>query len=473
MSEPAVVRDAAPRVDKRELLADLKIDRSSAPPKQSRSRWVSGGIVAIFIAGALAVAYRWSESSERAQPVTPAVPATAPAPTVPAAADASVLDATGYVVARRYSTVSAKVTGKVAELFLEEGMRVEAGQLLARLDDSIPRAALALAQAQADAARAGLEETAVQIRQAQLDLDRIASLAGRNLMSKADLDRAQLSLEALRARLERARSDAIVAERSAAVQRLLLSDMEIRAPFAGVVVAKAAQPGEMISPNSAGGGYTRTGICTIVDMTSLEVEVDVNEAYINRVAARQPVSVALNAYPDEPIRAEVIAIIPTADRNKATVRVRIALLEANAHVLPDMGVKVAFLNDAAEASRHVARSNYCRRSRVRVHRHRLRFAQHQLTVAYRNARTRIVIELDLPGGVADLVVDAISDRTLADVEHRVAALLGGGDGVVLLHLALHFVARDAARRRADHLRTRVAAVTADRIARANRQRRRR
>ena len=349
MSEPAVVRDAATRVDKRELLADLTIDRSSAPPAQERSRWVIGGIAAIFIVGALAVADRWSESSEPAQPA-PAVPAATPAPIVTAATDASVLDATGYVVARRYSTVSAKVTGKVAELFLEEGMRVEAGQLLARLDDSIPRAALALARSQADAARAGLEETAVQIRQAQLDLDRIASLAARNLMSKADLDRAQLALEALHARLEHARSDAVVAERSASVQRLLLADMEIRAPFAGVVIAKAAQPGEMISPNSAGGGYTRTGICTIVDMTSLEVEVDVNEAYINRVAAGQPVSVALNAYPGEPIRAEVIAIIPTADRNKATVRVRIALIDANAHVLPDMGVKVAFLNDAAEAA---------------------------------------------------------------------------------------------------------------------------
>ncbi len=350
MSEPAVVRDAAPRVDKRELLAELTIDRSSPPTARPQSRWVSGAIVAIFVVGALATAYRWPESSEPVQPVAAAIPAAAPVPTVPVTADTSVLDATGYVVARRYSTVSAKVTGKVAELFLEEGMRVEAGQLLARLDDSIPRAALALAHAQADAARAGLEETAVQIRQAQLDLDRIASLAGRNLMSKADLDHAQLSLEALRARLERARSDATVAERSAAVQRLLLSDMEIRAPFAGVVIAKAAQPGEMISPNSAGGGFTRTGICTIVDMTSLEVEVDVNEAYINRVTAGQPVSVVLNAYPNEPIRAEVIAIIPTADRNKATVRVRIALIDANAHVLPDMGVKVAFLNDAAETT---------------------------------------------------------------------------------------------------------------------------
>jgi multidrug resistance efflux pump len=159
-----------------------------------------------------------------------------------------------------------------------------------------------------------------------------------------------LTLEGLHARLERARQDVVVAQRSAAVQRQLLDDMEVRAPFTGVVTAKAAQPGEMISPISAGGGFTRTGICTIVDMESLEVEVDVNEAYINRVQPKQPVAVALNAYPDERIPAEVIAIIPTADRNKATVRVRIALLEKNPRVLPDMGVKVAFLDEHAPAT---------------------------------------------------------------------------------------------------------------------------
>ena len=350
MSEPAIARSVTPRADKRELLAELTIDRAVVPSAPQRSRWLTGSVTAAVIVVALAIAYRWSLSSDSAQAVPDVAPIVAPVPAAPVANDASVLDATGYVVARRHATVSAKVTGKVAELFLEEGMRVEAGQLLARLDDSVPRAALALAQSQSDAALAGLEETAVQIRQAQLDVDRIARLAAHNLMSKADLDRAQLSLEALRARLEHARNEAVVAQRNAAVQSQLLADMEIRAPFAGVVVAKAAQPGEMISPNSAGGGYTRTGICTIVDMTSLEVEVDVNEAYINRVAAQQPVTVALNAYPAEPIRAEVIAIIPTADRNKATVRVRIALLEANARVLPDMGVKVAFLNDAAETS---------------------------------------------------------------------------------------------------------------------------
>ena len=260
------------------------------------------------------------------------------------------LDATGYVVARRQATVSAKVTGKVVEVFIEEGMRVEEGQVLARLDASIPRAELALSESQLASAKSGLEEMKVQIRQAELDLQRTEGLSARKLASQADLDRVQLTLQGLQARLERQGREVVVAERAAAVQRQLLDDMEIRAPFTGVVVAKAAQPGEMISPISAGGGYTRTGICTIVDMESLEVEVDVNEAYINRVQPKQPVSVALNAYPDERIPAEVIAIIPTADRNKATVRVRIALLEKNPRVLPDMGVKVAFLNEKAAAS---------------------------------------------------------------------------------------------------------------------------
>lgn len=282
--------------------------------------------------------------------VSTKAPATAAPSQRPAAVEGSVLDATGYVVARRQATVSAKTTGKVVEVFIEEGMRVQEGQVLARLDASIPRAELALSESQLASARSSLEEMKVQIRQAELDLQRTEGLTSRKLASQADLDRVQLTLQGLQARLERQQRDVVVAERAVSVQRQLLDDMEIRAPFTGVVVAKAAQPGEMISPISAGGGFTRTGICTIVDMESLEVEVDVNEAYINRVQPKQPVSVALNAYPDERMSAEVIAIIPTADRNKATVRVRIALLEKNPRVLPDMGVKVAFLEDKAAAS---------------------------------------------------------------------------------------------------------------------------
>ena len=332
-------------MDKRALLDELKIDRGAAVEEPTRRPWK--WFIAIAVAAGIAFV-AWFVLADRMNPVPPPVPvASAPAPVVKAKVEGSVLDATGYVVARREATVSAKVTGKVTEVFIEEGMRVEAGQLLARLDASIPKAELSLAESQLASARASLEEIRVQIRQGELDVQRTQGLAAKKLASAADLDKVELTLEALKARLERAQQDVVVADRNVAVQRQLLDDMEIRAPFTGIVVAKAAQPGEMISPISAGGGFTRTGICTIVDMDSLEVEVDVNEAYINRVQPKQPVSVALNAYPDDRIPAEVIAIIPTADRNKATVKVRIGLLEKNPRVLPDMGVKVAFLDQAA------------------------------------------------------------------------------------------------------------------------------
>ena len=329
-------RDSEP--DKKALLDQLRIDRSEAPVSGARPlKWF---LLIALAGGAGFVLWFFEFPGEDGMPavstaVAQAVPATSAGP--------SVLDATGYVVARRQATVSSKATGKVVEVLIEEGVVVEEGQLLARLDDSIPRAQLELAQSRLEGARRYLRELDVQLRQVRLDLERTEELAGRQLASQADLDRDRLSVEGLLARLESARQDIVVAGRSAAVQRRIVEDMRIRAPFAGIVVAKAAQPGEMISPVSAGGGFTRTGICTIVDMDSLEVEVDVNEAYINRVYRGQPVRVALNAYPEDGFAAEVIAIIPAADRNKATVRVRIGFIERDERVLPDMGVRVAFM----------------------------------------------------------------------------------------------------------------------------------
>ena len=332
-------------MDKKALLNELKIDRGGdAPPARRPVRWFAALAV---LAGAGFVGWSFGVplfASPAVEVRTATARATAAAP-----AGDSVLDATGYVVARRQATVSSKTTGKVLEVLVEEGMTVREGQTLAVLDDAIPRAQLALAEAQLGASTASLEEIRVNIRQAELDLERIDDLAERKFASLADRDRTLLALEGLRARLARAERDVEVAERSLAVQRRLLQNFEIRAPFGGVVIAKAAQPGEMISPVSAGGGFTRTGICTIVDMDSLEVEVDVNEAYINRVYPGQPVTVRLNAY-DEDIPAEVIATIPAADRNKATVRVRIGFARKNARVLPDMGVKVAFLDAKASAA---------------------------------------------------------------------------------------------------------------------------
>ncbi|NKB99859.1 MAG: efflux RND transporter periplasmic adaptor subunit [Pseudomonadales bacterium] len=329
--------------DKKALLNELKIDRDEPASDGGKpTKW----FVLIALIGGVVFGLWFLDllSSGELLPVKTAVARASSSSPV----GASVLDATGYVVARRQATVSSKATGKVVEVLIEEGVIVAKDQLLATLDDSIPRAQFELAESQLRSAEASLVEMRVAIKQAQLDLDRTQGLATRNLASKADLDRDSLSVEALIARLERAQKEIVVAERAMAVQRQVLDDMQIRAPFAGVVIAKAAQPGEMISPVSAGGGFTRTGICTIVDMDSLEIEVDVNESYINRVYTDQPVQVTLNAYPDDNYPAEVIAIIPAADRNKATVRVRVGLLERDARVLPDMGVRVAFLDEQAD-----------------------------------------------------------------------------------------------------------------------------
>ena len=327
-------------MDKKALLDELKIDRSEDASSSGTSvKWL---ITLLLLVG---VGYGgWSLFFQ--PPVQALEVRTILAQSSNKGVDGnSVLDATGYVIARRMTTVSSKTTGKVMEVLIEEGMAVEEGQLLAVLDDSINRVQLALSESQVAAARAGIGELDVQIRQAELNLERTRDLAASKLASQADLDRDVLSVEALNARRNKSLSDIAVAERTMDIQRQFLEDMQIRAPFAGIVIAKAAQPGEMISPIAAGGGFTATGICTIVDMDSLEIEVDVNEAYINRVYPGQPAVATLNAYPDYKMSVEVIAIIPAANRNQATVRVRVGFLERDTRVLPEMAVKVSFLEE--------------------------------------------------------------------------------------------------------------------------------
>jgi HlyD family secretion protein len=254
----------------------------------------------------------------------------------------TLLNASGYVTARREATVSSKITGKVMEVFLEEGQRVEEGQVLARLDDSNVKAGLAHAEALLAAAKSSLVEIQVRLEEAVREFRRVEALIAGKIATESDLDRAQAEVKSLEARLGRQAADVTVAEREVGVRRQDLEDMVIRAPFAGVVTIKNAQPGEMISPISAGGGFTRTGICTLVDMTSLEIEVDVGESYLNRVTSGQVVEAALDAYADWKIPCKVIAIIPTADRQKSTVKVRIGFDQLDPRILPDMAVRVAF-----------------------------------------------------------------------------------------------------------------------------------
>jgi RND family efflux transporter MFP subunit len=326
--------------DPSDRISQLKIDRTASEKAGRGWLWWAIGAVVVVAALAWFAVLRPGSSDLLVETGVARKPPSA-------AAASSVLDASGYVVARRQATVSSKVTGKVEQVFIEEGMRVEEGEIVATLDDSTQQAQLELAIAQADSARAGLVEIEAQLRNARLERDRLRDLAGRDLTSKSSLDSAEAVYDELAARLATGRENIDVAERNVALARDSLANMTIRAPFAGMVVSKNAQPGEMISPVSAGGGFTRTGICTIIDTDSLEIEVDVNESYIQRVRANQKVSAVLDAYPDWRIPAEVIAIVPTADRQKATVRVRIGFLERDERVLRDMGVKVSFLGDGA------------------------------------------------------------------------------------------------------------------------------
>ena len=319
-------------------LADLKIDRSDDGGASRAWLWFFGlavlvglGVAAYFFAG------------PRARAVVVGV-----ARISDTGGSATVLNASGYVTARRRATVSSKVTAKVLDVLIEEGMAVKEGQVLARLDDSNVGASFRLAEAELRTARTSLEETRVQLAESKLRLRRTRALLVEGVVSQAELDRVQAATDSMEARLERQRQEEAVADRRVGVWKQQLEDTMIRAPFDGIVTTKDAQPGEMISPVSAGGGFTRTGIGTVVDMSSLEVEVDVNESYINRVRSDQEVEAVLDAYPEWKIPCHVIAIVPTADRDRATVRVRIGFEALDSRILPDMGVKVAFRDDRQE-----------------------------------------------------------------------------------------------------------------------------
>jgi RND family efflux transporter MFP subunit len=292
----------------------------------------------------------WAGSSGKAAPAaSPAPVASAPASTSKPAArpapppeDAAVLSASGYITARRMATVASRITGQLTEVVVEEGMRVAGGDVLARLDDRIAKNDLDRAQAEQRAAQAQVDSGKAQLAEAKRVLARVENLKKTDFSSEAALTDSRATMERLTAGLASDRAQVDVAAFRVQGAREQLDLHVIRAPFAGVVTEKTAQPGEVVSPMSAGGGFTRTGVCTIVDMSSLEIEVDVNESYIGRVSAGQRVTATLDAYPDWEIPARVIAIIPSANREKATVRVRIGLETDDARILPDMGVKVAF-----------------------------------------------------------------------------------------------------------------------------------
>ena len=337
--------------DKSKLLRSLTIDRSASKAERSGSRWlpISAAIVACVVAFAAFAAFEFrrqdppkeTASQPAAQPQTPQFPQQAATNNKAAGS----LAASGYVVARRKATVAAEITGKVVEVFIDEGMTVTEGQIVARLDSVLAEKDFELARSRAETADAAIAAITADLEDATRIMSRIQTLSQKNFATEADLTKAQARVGVLNAQLRQAQSQFETAKIDARRSGSMLDKHQIRAPFAGVVIDRSAQPGEMISPMSVG-GYTRTGICTIVDMDSIEIEVDVNEAFIGRVVAGGAVNAMLDAYPDWTIPASVIAIVPTANREKATVKVRIRFEKKDPRILPDMAVKVNFLADA-------------------------------------------------------------------------------------------------------------------------------
>jgi RND family efflux transporter MFP subunit len=322
-----------------DLLKELRIEkhqREDHGQGPGRWPWIVGGILAVLVLAGLG---GWLLTRTRAIEVQTAQ---AQSPAGNAAAGA-VLQATGYVTARRQATVSAQITGTLTQVLIEEGDHVKKGQIVATLDDAQYKAALDAARTAADAAHALVAQYQAQLTQNQRDAVRQETLATKGLVAQQDAEQARTLVNTTRAQLVSQQRTAASADAQVVEARVNFDYCVIRAPFDGVITTKDAQIGEIISPFSAGGGFTRTGVGTVVDMDSLEVEVDVNEAYIGRVKPNMPAEAVLDAYPDWKISAHVIAIVPAADRGKATVKVRVALEQKDARIVPDMGVRVSFL----------------------------------------------------------------------------------------------------------------------------------
>jgi len=322
-------------------LGSLRIDRSAPAAREGSGKrlfYIAGAL--LLVIGVAVGLWLWlGGKTVEVNTVTAQAESTGPS------LGNSVLNASGYVVARRQATVSAKVTGKIQEIYVEEGMAVQKDQVLARLDPVNIQTVLTMSQRELEASRRNLAEIEVRLADARRTLARNEELVKQKLISEAALDAANAEVNALAARLEASKAQVKVAESQLAMRQIDYDDTSVRAPFSGVVISKDAQPGEIVSPMSAGGGFTRTGIATIVDMDSREVEVDFNEAYINRVKPNQRVEATLDAYPDQTLPAHVINLVPTADRTKATVRVRIGFDRLEPQILPEMGIKVRFLDD--------------------------------------------------------------------------------------------------------------------------------
>jgi RND family efflux transporter MFP subunit len=340
---------ATPMNSPRPDLGSLRIGDGQRKSSGMGRRVIYAAIPVLIFAGIVAAAYAFRSQKPVVEVAIVAKPE--------AGGRQALLNASGYITPRRRATIAAKITGRVTGVFFDEGTRVAQGQLLATLDDSDVMRSLDSTKADRDAAQAAIADFEVQLRNSEIELKRAQQLHDAGVQTQEGLDNARTAADSLRAKITLAKQQVVASEARIGVAQQAVDNCTIRAPFSGIVVSKDAQVGEMVSPISAGGGFTRTGIATIVDMHSNEIEVDVNESYIARVENGQQVTATLDAYPDKPFPAKVRTVIPTADRQKATVKVRITIIDLEKYdfILPDMGVKVAFLENEQPAAKDKAK----------------------------------------------------------------------------------------------------------------------
>ena len=334
---------ATPTNSPKHDLGSLHIPERHRRETRTVKRLILAGIPILLLAGIVVLAY----TLRLRKPVVGVATAATPNPT----GGQTLLNASGYVTPRRRATIAAKITGRVTGVFFDEGTHVHAGQVLATLDDSDAKRALDAANADRDSSQAAIADYEVQLKNAEIELYRARELQKAGVQTQQALDNASMQADSLRAKIALSKSQVAAAEARIGEAQQSVANCTIAAPFDGIVVSKDAQVGEMVSPVSAGGGFTRTGIATIVDMNSNEIEVDVNESYIARVTPGQKVKATLDAYPDRELDAKVRTVIPTADRQKATVKVRITFDKLEDFILPDMGVKVAFLEEEPQKAK--------------------------------------------------------------------------------------------------------------------------
>jgi len=329
-------RPTMPETTARPDLGALRIDADKRGARKTGARITIILFVLLAVLLAVGAVYAYMQQTPSVHVAVVEAPETG---------STALLNASGYVTPQRRATVAAKITGRVTGVFFTEGMHVKKGFVLATLDDSDVQKTLASAKADRNATQASILDLQVQLKNAQIELHRAEVLRGAGIQTQEALDNATMAADSLKAKIAYTEQQVLAADARIKEAQQSVDNCVISAPFEGIIVSKDAQVGEMVSPISAGGGFTRTGIATIVDMASNEIEVDVNENYIARVKPGQVVTAALDAYPDWKIPCHVRTIIPTADRQKATVEVRIAFDKLDPRILPDMGVKVSFHGD--------------------------------------------------------------------------------------------------------------------------------